>query len=278
MNIYDRIIQENIYPLISGLLPRFFGKNFTVKEFLPRKLQITLEKETDFIAIVEEIPTAQRYVVHVEFQATNDMDMLARMQLYKAIIYHKTNLNVLQLVVYIGDDKPTMKTKHDDGICYFEYSLIWTKDISYHDFLSSEKPEEVLFAILANFQESDGERVVSQIIERLRELVSEKKSLQRYLVQLEVFSNLRDLQIITAKKVEGMIEYDLKRDVRFQQGLREGELKGLREGELKGLREGELKGKIEVAKALLMLGKATHEEIAQVTGLPLDKIKKLDKE
>jgi len=242
MNVYDRIIQENIYPLVSGLLPRLLGKNISVIEFLPRKIQITLEKETDFIAIVEESDTAKKLVVHIEFQTTNDADMLARMQLYKAIIYQKTKLNVWQLVVYIGNEKPTMTTVLEDQNYHFEYNLIWTKNLNYRDFLNSQKPEEVLFAILANFQASEAEDIVSQIIARLRELVSDKNSLQRYLVQLEVFSYLRNLQSITAKKVETMIEYDLEQDIRFQQGLQKGKLKGLEEGKLKGLEEGKLKG------------------------------------
>ncbi|MEO5361648.1 MAG: hypothetical protein H7843_14595 [Nitrospirota bacterium] len=65
----------------------------------------------------------------------------------------------------------------------------------------------------------------------------------KYIKQVEVLSQLRDLQDDVCKEAEAMaIMYDMERDVRFKQGLAEGQRKGLLEGQREGKREGLLEG------------------------------------
>ncbi|MBF0403028.1 hypothetical protein [Candidatus Magnetominusculus xianensis] len=63
---------------------------------------------------------------------------------------------------------------------------------------------------------------------RLKELVPEETLRGKYIKQVEVLSQLRDLQDEVCKEAEAMaIMYDMERDVRFKQGLAEGQRKGL---------------------------------------------------
>ena len=55
-----------------------------------------------------------------------------------------------------------------------------------------------------------------------------------------------------------------------QEGMKEGEAKG----RAKGIAEGEVKGKTETARKLHARGMA-NEEIADITGLSIDELKKL---
>ena len=62
------------------------------------------------------------------------------------------------------------------------------------------------------------------------------------------------------------------------EGIKEGKLEGIKEGKLEGIKEGKLEGikegKLEVAKKLLNK-KFSIEEIAGLTGLPVEEIQKL---
>jgi predicted transposase YdaD len=46
---------------------------------------------------------------------------------------------------------------------------------------------------------------------------------QKYITHLEILSNLRKLQYLVAEKISSMsIHYDIKKDLRYMQGKREG--------------------------------------------------------
>ncbi|MEO5360185.1 MAG: hypothetical protein H7843_07010 [Nitrospirota bacterium] len=69
----------------------------------------------------------------------------------------------------------------------------------------------------------------------------------KYIRQVEVLSQLRDLQEDVCKKAEAMaLVYDLERDVRFKQGrergLLEGEQRGIERGKIEGNEEGKQEG------------------------------------
>jgi hypothetical protein len=174
------------------------------------------------LVIVERLDTAENFVIHIEFQVSNDARMHKRMYFYHALIYDQTDLSARQLVIYIGDESPNMKTVIEDGKNHFEYDLVWSKSFYYEDFLKSEKPEEVLFALLADFKGKENKIVITQIIARLQELSPDKTRFQKYVIQLEVLSQLRNLEQVTAKITQTMITYDIKRDPRFMEGRTEG--------------------------------------------------------
>ncbi|KWT85396.1 hypothetical protein ASN18_1752 [Candidatus Magnetominusculus xianensis] len=96
---------------------------------------------------------------------------------------------------------------------------------------------------------------IREILNRLMELVPEETLRGRYVRQVEVLSQLRDLQNEVSEEAENMaIVYDMERDIRFRQGLVEGERKGLLEGERKGLLEGERRGLLEGERRGLLEG------------------------
>ena len=66
------------------------------------------------------------------------------------------------------------------------------------------------------------------------------------------------------------ITYDIKKDVRYQQGKEEGKL----EGKIEGKEEGEEKKQLEIARNMKKAGMSV-EQIAEFTGLTKDLIQKL---
>ena len=60
-----------------------------------------------------------------------------------------------------------------------------------------------------------------------------------------------------------------------QEGKQEGLREGLQEGRQEGLQEGKRENMLEKKKKMLGLGKYALDEIAQIAGLSLDEVKKL---
>ncbi len=63
---YDKILKENIAALFLPLSEKYLGMRIVKTEELKDKLQTTIEKEPDFIRIVET-DTAERFILHLEF-------------------------------------------------------------------------------------------------------------------------------------------------------------------------------------------------------------------
>jgi flagellar biosynthesis/type III secretory pathway protein FliH len=70
------------------------------------------------------------------------------------------------------------------------------------------------------------------------------------------------------------LDYDIRKDLRYQQGMQ----KGLEEGLEKGLEEGLEKKQYKMILALLKIGKLSMEEIANAAEVSLDYVKKIAEE
>ncbi len=72
--------------------------------------------------------------------------------------------------------------------------------------------------------------ILIQILKRLKELDEGGLKLEKHLVQLEIISDLRNLQPLLTKIMDTMpITYDIRKDVRFKQGNQEGKQEGKQE-------------------------------------------------
>lgn len=157
--------------------------------------------------------------------------MRFRLLLYKSLLIHREKLPVKQVVVFIGDEKIRKPNTYKDEDLFFRFHWMDLKTIPYQKFINSENSEEVIFAILADFQNEKPENLVEQILNRLQQLASGQLQLEKYTRQLEIISKLRNLQKLTIKKVERMpIVYDIETDIRYLQGKREGKIEGKKEG------------------------------------------------
>ena len=94
-------------------------------------------------------------------------------------------------------------------------------------------------------------------------LTNDERKLKRYVRQLEILSNLRDIQSLTIKYTEAMpITYDIKTDIRYQQGIEKG-----------------AKKKEEaMILSLLQSGLLSDEQIAEVANTSLENIQEIKKQ
>ena len=107
--------------------------------------------------------------MHLEFQTTNDPKMIYRMAEYKAILMRKYKLPVRQVVIYLGSDKPTMRTElsKEEQITGFELKDI--RNFPTRETLDSEIPEEIILSILTDYKKADTEKVIEEIIYKLQQ-------------------------------------------------------------------------------------------------------------
>jgi len=222
MGDFDRIIKENIeaifVPLLEKLLNLKIKESFEIKD----KIQKTIEREPDFLKKIID-HNDNEFILQIEFQTNNDAEMVYRMAEYKAIIQRKYQLPVRQLVIYLGADKPTMKTQLalEEEITGFELKNI-------HDFpvkitLAYEIPEEIVLSILTDYSQTDPKQVIEQIIAKLQKATKDETQLRRSIQQLLILSRLRNLDEEIEKQIKEMpITYDIKTDRLYNKGIEQG--------------------------------------------------------
>jgi hypothetical protein len=276
---YDKILKENMEALILPLADKLLGLSLGSTEELPDDLQTTLERKPDLLKRVTEPPAAAgvpatgspsvgvpttankgngSYILHIEFQTKDEPTMANRMLLYYAMLWEKYQEPVKQFVVFIGQRKPRMATALSHDPLQYHFSLIDIRELNYHNLLSSAtQPEEAVLAILSGFKKSEVDTVIPEILTKLRQLsgvggIPDERKLRRYVRQIEILANLRNLQPQVIRYTEAMaLTYDIKSDVRYQQGREE------------------------VITALLKSGLLTDEQIARTTSTSLDQIQQI---
>ncbi|MCI4624986.1 MAG: PD-(D/E)XK nuclease family transposase, partial [Candidatus Magnetoovum sp. WYHC-5] len=106
---YDKVIKELLKDTVEALLEKITGVDIKKVELLDPKLQITDEREADFI-LKAELKDGSQEIYHIEFQVTNDNNMGYRELRYWVYLRQVYKLPVKQYVVYIGKKPLKMKS------------------------------------------------------------------------------------------------------------------------------------------------------------------------
>ena len=149
-NQYDKILKENIATLILPLSDKYFGFKIAKTEEIKDKLQQTVEREPDFLRIVET-DKQEKFILQLDFQTKDESDMLLRMQEYHALLMRKYKMPVKQYVLYFGTKQASMQTTFLPHEAYTGFTLLHWHGQPYSEILKSDVPEEVVLAILADF-------------------------------------------------------------------------------------------------------------------------------
>ncbi|MBF0459608.1 MAG: hypothetical protein HQK99_17105 [Nitrospirae bacterium] len=184
-----------------------------------------------------ELPDGSLF--HIEIQSTNDSTMLVRMYLYSAFIFKQYGRLPRQVVLYVGDKPLNM----DNRTGSYSYELLDIRDINCSELLQSDKPEDIVLAILCKSDDIDV--TIARILERLSTLPL--KTRRDYILKLLYLSDLRKLYNKVDQEVKKMpITIDAQESGLFQAGVVEGERRGVVEGERRGERLGVIEGMLEL--------------------------------
>ncbi|MBF0487150.1 MAG: hypothetical protein HQK98_03220 [Nitrospirae bacterium] len=125
----------------------------------------------------------------------------------------------------------------------YRYKIIDIRDIDCEKFLNSDRVEVLVLSILCDYKGRDASLFIREILCKIKERVKEETLRGRYIRQLRVLSNLRNLQAKVHKEVSGMaIVFDIETDILYQQGLEKGRGEGIERGIEDGRTEGRLQG------------------------------------
>ena len=270
MGDFDNILKENIGALFLPLVEKILGISIKETFELKDSLQITIKRETDFLKTVID-QYGKKFILHLEFQTTNDPEMVYRMAEYRAILQRKYQIPVRQVVIYLGSEKPKMRTElsKQEQITGFELKDI--RDFSTQSTLDSKIPEEIILSILTDYKKVDAEKVIEQIIYKLQQLSKSESELNKFIQQLIVLSRLRKLEEGTEQKVNDMpITYDIKTDGLYNRGIKDGILEGIEKGREKGIEKGIEKNRFQIISKALSQRLLTIEQIAEMADVSID--------
>jgi hypothetical protein len=245
-NRYDKIFKENFEILIPNLMKNLMGITALSVEEIPDDIQHTKERKPDFLKKIIDINN-ETFILHLEIQVADESEMVYRMAEYNIMLLRKYKLPIHQYVIFIGKVKPKMQTKLQVGKLNFSFNVLSLKDLNYRILSESTNPEEIVFAILANFGEEQPENAVEQIIQRLDETTKGNLSFQKYIRQLRILSKLRKLDLKIDEIMESIAKYIDEEDDYFV-----------------------IKNKKKIVENLLTKSSHTIAEIADFTNVTVD--------
>ena len=205
---YDKIVKENFKPNVLPLLELIFNMKVKSAKSISVKLQHTIEKEPDFLFLVETETPNEEHILQVEFQAPDKRhrnQWVFRGVFYKGFLLLEKRKPVIQYFVYMGDGPCPMNDEYKDITTRHKINIIDLKEIDYEKFLNAGKPELVVFAVLGNFKQQHPQAVISNIIQKLKRLTHGPLELKKYTSQLRILSKLRKFEDLTFKIIKDAI-------------------------------------------------------------------------
>jgi len=239
-NIYDKTIKEIIEPALRPLINILLGIRVEEMQEVKDKIQVTIEREGDHLKALIFRDSKLNAILHLEFHV-KDEDIGLLMLLKKSMLKLRLKLPVKQFVLYMGDKKKLGRLRdfYQDETTSHQFSVISLRTIPFGEFLKYDIPEVITLAILCDFGGKSPEEAIREILKRLDETAGGKKGASAHISRLEIFSNLRNLQQLFIQISNQMaFTYDLKKDLRYQQGKEEGMEKGMEKGIEKGIKQG----------------------------------------
>ena len=240
VNQYDKVLRENMEVALPGLIRKLLHIHAEGMEELPDDIQHTKERKPDVLKRIID-KNGQTFVLHIEFQRTDEREMVYRMAEYYIMLLRKYKLPVRQYVIYIGEGVPSLMSDHiSSEEMHFFYRLIHLSTIDYRTLLNADNPEEKILAVLGNFGNNDLRRAVETIVNEVISTSKSEFSTMRYMQQLRILSRLRtfDKEIITAmESLMSLLMENTVEDFLYLYGERKGMEKGIAKAQKEKNRE-----------------------------------------
>jgi hypothetical protein len=265
-SMYDKIFRENMEGTLPDVIKDVLHLHIVKSEEIADDIQHTKERRPDLLKRVED-DQGKVFILHIEYQRDNEKNMAFRMAEYSIMLQRKYGLPVTQFVIYIGAGKPTMPMRIRNKYLHFWYNLLTFSEIDYQVFLNSDKIEQKMLAILGDLQIEDTEMILQQIVQEIENKGIGELEQGRYLKQLRVLMQLRNLEKTSIKNMAltGKIFVEEK-DILY--------IRGEINGEIKGEIRGEHKKALDVAQELKNEG-CSSSFIAKITKLSIQEIEAL---
>jgi hypothetical protein len=252
---YDKIFKENIEAVTMVLVEKVLGIEVRESERLPYELPVTLERKPDQLLKITDRKN-ETFILHLEFQVADEKEMAERMLEYWVLVHRKYKLPIRQYVFYLSEGTPKMATHLKVDNVQYHYLLIPIAQIDHQKFLSSNKPEEIIFAVLGNIGNEKPEKVALEVVTQLQRFSPDQLTFQKHLQQLRILINLRKLKPFIATIMESITQYiKPEDDYLYKKGVEEGIEKGI--------------------TSLLQKTAFSNEQIAEIINVPIGLVEKM---
>jgi predicted transposase YdaD len=240
---YDTRTKQLLAPAIPVLLPVLLNrKNANPEDWvtLPNEQTLSIHKRADFV--IHNPKTNE--LIQIELQTYAESNLLERCFVYAAPYMAEYQTIPYQYILHLGKTPATYRTKFRNKWHTFRIHVIDMKRQRAEQFLRTNIPEAVVLAILCAYKSP--ERLVEEILARLRDLTVDKNELADYISILDTLGELRDLNTIIQEKSKHMaLQFDKTKTFLFREGLEVGKAEGRAEGKAEGIAEGKAEGKAE---------------------------------
>jgi hypothetical protein len=195
-----------------------------VEEWLDVELSKVQSPRVDLLG-----KTADKSLLHLELQSTNDTTMPLRMAEYYLGVFRMFQSFPRQLLLYVGEAPLGMNSELRSPDCWFRYRAMDIRDLDGDHLLESADIGDNVIAILAQLR--DHREAVHRIVEKIAGLTGSDR--QTALTQLFILSGLRHLEEVVEREARTMpIFIDILENKvlgrEYKRGLQEGELTILR--------------------------------------------------
>jgi hypothetical protein len=217
----------------------------------------TLERTVDFLARAADAD-GNHFLVHIEYQAQLNEEMVYRMQEYHALLLRQYRLPIRHFVFYFGQASPKFTTRLKLDEQFTQVELFDIRSVDYEMLLASDLPEEIILAVLADLKGHPHSKVIAEIVQRLRECCRNDDEWKQRKEQLGIIARLRNIsfdELINANLMP--IEFDITKDTLFLKGME----KGIEQGIEQGIEKGEERG---VQKERRRLARQRRQEIRRM--------------
>ncbi|UZQ81838.1 Rpn family recombination-promoting nuclease/putative transposase [Thermoanaerobacter sp. RKWS2] len=262
-------------------------KNATEIEITDSNVQISAELRTDTVFLIKN-KGSNDVILHIEVQTSNDEDMAKRMHDYRFFLKERyPGKDILQMVFYIGREKPRMKNVYEEKIVVnvpqlnvnfvsmtkTEFGIIDIGEKTVEQILRSRNHLLLSFLCLAerDKRNKNPNAFIKDCIEKAKESFKapeEQGMLKTVYEGIAVHAPLAGVdknfvrELFKDMEVNAMI--DVKQLPLYEDVYEEGKI------------QGKIEGKMEVAKKLLKLG-MDIDKILEITELSKEDLEKIEK-
>jgi predicted transposase YdaD len=254
MQDYDVVLKM----LLQKSLQRLTGT--TITRWLSTELPTVQNLRIDLLG-----ETADRELMQIEVQSTNDSGIPFRMLEYLVIVTRIHGRVPKQILLYVGRRPLHMASQFQWAGGVARFTLIDIREIDGEPLLASPEPSDNVLGILARLE--NHRAALRGIIEKLSRL--QREEAEFYFQALLVLAGLRGLEVAVQEEARNMLSIDLSENKvlgpAYQRGLQEGREEGRQEGQIDMLR-----GQIE--RKFGALPSWAEQHLAQCSGPALKQI------
>ena len=238
---YNNVLKEEFDSIFVPFFGYFMGLPLDAKvRPLPEtKVHRTLARDPDFVKLLMGKTGRDVAILHIEMHVKDEKKLLHRCCEFDAMKVREFDLPIHTVIFYVGTKRLRyIKPLLERGGITYKMQVVDVHDMPLEPLLEAAHPAAVLWAILADFGGRKPGEVIRTILERLQNLIKTPDEWAKYSTQLEILSNLRNLQPETLKVLKAMPIsdiYDVKKDLRYLEGDENGFERGIEQGIEQGI-------------------------------------------